>query len=151
MNIAFFSSSLFWPKIRSLFWPSSVDKPSFVHSNCSNTSWTGMRSCIHITSLQKNLWIIQTRHSKNSNSETTFCFFFFFLPKSDFKKVNTIPFNESPFQLSKKPKMAYQCPKQQWSDSKNWFLQFSNIFSATKRRLKMSKTNLEIAFVHINF
>lgn len=45
LNWTFFSSSLLGPNICSLSFPSSVDKPSFVHFSCSNTSSTGMRSC----------------------------------------------------------------------------------------------------------
>lgn len=39
-----FSSSLFGPKIWSLFSPSSVVRPCFEHFSCSNTSSTGIRS-----------------------------------------------------------------------------------------------------------
>lgn len=95
MNIASFSSSLFGPKIMSLFCPSSVDKPSFEHCNCSNTSCTGMCSYIRGTSLQSFQEIYlnnnsTTQHSKNSISETNFLLFVCCVcwPKQEFRTAH---------------------------------------------------------------
>jgi len=65
--LSFFSSSLFGPKICSLFWPSSSVKPSLVHFSCSKTSSIGIRSYTHNTQFMKSPTYYYHQHQKHSN------------------------------------------------------------------------------------